>query len=30
MWDKDKVFSKIDGQDTYYIPNYDYICNEDW
>ena len=29
MWDKDKVFSKIDGQDTYYIANYNYICNVD-
>ena len=30
MWDKDKVFCKIDGQDTYYITNYNYICNVDW
>ena len=30
MWDKDKVFSKKDGQDTYYIANYNFICNVDW
>ena len=30
MWDKDKVFCKKDGQDTYYIANYYYICNVGW
>ena len=30
MWDKDKVLCKKEGQDTYYIANYNYICNVDW